>query len=116
MEEDGGNGLHFSGIIVAVLLIGAWAFQQEQLTGARPEILPAQLHPNTLYQDIPARLWEDPFDAVARYRNRRDSPYAKQDSELSGEQKKKKHEVKKLREQPDAQQPRHVHARRLNVS
>jgi hypothetical protein len=64
----GGN---LTGILAVVMLVvGAVWVTQVPLEGSRPPNPDAiYRHPGSL-QDVDARMWEDPFDAVERYRKR----------------------------------------------
>ncbi len=70
MDENGNtDGLNLSGIVIALLLLSAIVFQEDTLTGSRPDFTKLSLHPNTKLQQVPARPWEDPLQAVSRFRN-----------------------------------------------
>jgi hypothetical protein len=68
---DSGNGLHLSGMLLAALALAAWMLQKPPLAPSRPS--PGdQLHDSSnSFEDVPARLWQDPFDSVERFRARR---------------------------------------------
>ena len=68
MGGVGRGGLHFSGILIAALFFAAWLLEEPPLVGDRPA--PGD-YPKSLAgqaQDVPARLWEDPFEAVMKHR------------------------------------------------
>jgi hypothetical protein len=70
MDGIGRSGLHLSGILIAALFLAAWLMEDRPLVGERPA--PGD-HPKGLIgqaQDVPARLWEDPFAVVRQYRSR----------------------------------------------
>ncbi len=62
----GGGGL----VIVALLLGGALVVNRAPLESGRPESRPTPLEQRQAVQDIDARLWQDPFDAVAKAREK----------------------------------------------
>jgi hypothetical protein len=67
----GGN---FTGILAVVMLVvGAVWVTQAPLEGSRPPTPETVYQPPGSVQDADARMWEDPFDAVERYRKRNDT-------------------------------------------
>jgi hypothetical protein len=68
MDGMGPNGLHLSGLIIAMLILAAWVLQEDPLQGQRPKPGDVPHRIPGLEQDVPARLWQDPFEAVRTYR------------------------------------------------
>src|SRR5215471_8464649 len=69
MADDKSSGSWGSGIVVAgIAAVSALyvAFQHPALVSNRPQEAEYQGHQIVAGQDIDARLWQDPFDAVAR--------------------------------------------------
>lgn len=63
-----------SAIIVALFATGAYFYApQAPLTVLRPPALESRIEEKFQSQDVEARLWQDPFDTVAREINKRDS-------------------------------------------
>jgi hypothetical protein len=71
-SKDGGGGIPFSGIVGALLVAAAVVVQQTRLDSARPAPGEAKaLLSRSLHQDVETRLWQDPFYAVAQFRERK---------------------------------------------
>ncbi|MFK3971474.1 hypothetical protein ACI2KS_12175 [Pseudomonas sp. NPDC087358] len=65
-NKEAGSGPGFwipSGAVLLSLLFSTWALQREPFINARPASLPA-----VVQTQVDARLWQDPFDALERYR------------------------------------------------
>lgn len=63
-----------SAIIVALVATGAYFYtQQAPLTVSRPPPLETRIQEKFQAQDVESRLWQDPFDAVAREVKKADS-------------------------------------------
>jgi len=65
-NKEAGSGPAFwipSGAVLLSLLFSTWALQREPFVNARPASLPA-----VVQTQVDARLWQDPFDALERYR------------------------------------------------
>lgn len=60
--------INLSGILVAVMLLLAAVLNQPPLRSDRPPAARISAEPSGPFQDIPARIWEDPLEAVARAR------------------------------------------------
>jgi hypothetical protein len=75
-EKKGPAGLGSNGaIVVALFATGAYFYaQQAPLTVVRPPPMESRIEEKFHAQDVEARLWQDPFEAVAREIKRRDSP------------------------------------------
>lgn len=58
--------LNLSGLIVAALLILAALLNRPPLESERPLGARVEAEPAGPFEQIPARLWQDPFEAVAR--------------------------------------------------
>jgi hypothetical protein len=54
---------------VLALAVGAVVVQQQKLIGARPATTTSVQQENGIREDVPARLWQDPFAAVRVHRN-----------------------------------------------
>jgi len=67
-EKQPRANLTSNGVILAVLVAASTYFvvHQAPLQGERPAVTEPQLHEKVGKQDIEARLWQDPFTAVAR--------------------------------------------------
>lgn len=64
-----------SAIIVALFATGAYFYaQQAPLTVSRPPPMETRIEEKFQAQDVESRLWQDPFETVAREIKRRDSP------------------------------------------
>ena len=61
--------INLSGILVAALLVLAALVNQPPLRSERPPAAKIGAEPSGPFQDIPARIWEDPLEAVARARS-----------------------------------------------
>jgi hypothetical protein len=71
-DERSGPGLPGGNwIVLAIAAIGAFyaAFQTQPFEGFRPQAPQQQSRTSNGIQDIPARLWQDPLDVVARRSN-----------------------------------------------
>lgn len=75
---DSGNGLHLSGIVLAVLVLASWMLQSPPLAPSRPGHGDQLRDRGNSFEDVPARLWQDPFEAVQRFRDRQQSNIAVQ--------------------------------------
>lgn len=65
-NKEAGSGPAFwipSGAVLLSLLVSTWALQREPFINPRPASTPAAVQ-----TPIDARLWQDPFDAIERYR------------------------------------------------
>ena len=73
-DSSGPAGGNLTSILaVVMLMVGAVWVAQVPLEGSRPPTAETVYpHPGT-FQDVDARMWEDPFDAVQRYRKREDT-------------------------------------------
>ena len=56
-----------SGLILALAALGFFTFKDLPLKGSRPDRPEVPLAYPALQEDVLARLWEDPFDAVSKY-------------------------------------------------
>jgi hypothetical protein len=68
MDGISKGGLHLSGVLIAALFLAAWLLEEDPLVVDRPA--PGDF-PKSLAgqgQDVPARLWEDPVEAVMKHR------------------------------------------------
>jgi len=67
-EKKGPTGLGSNGaIVVALFATGAYFYaQQAPLTVLRPPPMESRIEEKFHSEDVEARLWQDPFDAVAR--------------------------------------------------
>ncbi|MEA3277813.1 MAG: hypothetical protein U9Q81_21535, partial [Pseudomonadota bacterium] len=68
MIGQGQLGINLSGLVVAVLLILAAVMNRPPLESERPRSAKIEPAPLGRYEVVPARLWEDPFEAIARIR------------------------------------------------
>ena len=70
MAEDGKQGTNLASggvVLVAMIATGAFVFHKDApLTGSRPVITEASIHERAELQTVDARLWQDPFAAVAK--------------------------------------------------
>ena len=79
-----GGGL----IVVALLAVGALVISKPPLESSRPAIAEPHLERREAAQDIDARLWQDPFGAVAKARERsKKSPNDEKDEVRHSEQR-----------------------------
>jgi len=65
-NKEAGSGPSFwipSGAVILSLLFSTWALQHEPFVNARPASFPSMVQ-----TQVDARLWQDPFDALERYR------------------------------------------------
>jgi len=70
-SKDGGSSIPYSGIVGAIMVAAVVVAQNVRLDSARPPVPEAKaLASPALHQDVEARLWQDPFLAVAQYRER----------------------------------------------
>lgn len=68
-SNTGLGGMPGSGLVVALILaVGALIFRDEPLQGVRPPANEPRVDIRLAGQDIDARLWQDPFGAIARAR------------------------------------------------
>ena len=68
-QERASNGLTAGGLVIVALLAGGAMFvSRPPLESSRPDLKPTQLERREVAQDIDSRLWQDPFDAVAKAR------------------------------------------------
>lgn len=58
--------INLSGILVAAMLVLAALLNQPPLQSERPPAAKIRAEPSGPFEDIPARIWEDPLEAVAR--------------------------------------------------
>ena len=67
-ENQSRANLTSNSLIVAVLVAASTYFivREAPLQGSRPTVMEPRLHEKVGKQDIEARLWQDPFTAVAR--------------------------------------------------
>ncbi|MCF7984825.1 MAG: hypothetical protein K9L70_10515, partial [Thiohalocapsa sp.] len=56
--------INVSGLIVAAMLVVAALLDQQPLQSQRPQRADINPEPSGPYEQIPARTWEDPFEAV----------------------------------------------------
>jgi membrane-bound lytic murein transglycosylase B len=70
MAEDGKQGTNLASgsvVLVALIAMGAFVFHKDApLTGSRPAITEANVRERAKSQTVDARLWQDPFAAVAK--------------------------------------------------
>ncbi len=66
MGPQGDGGLHLSGIVIALLMLVAWVIYEEPLERSRPAPGDVATYRSDHPENISARLWQDPFDALAR--------------------------------------------------
>ena len=68
-DDKAVSGLSGSGLILLALLAGGAIFvSRAPLESGRPDLKPTAMEQREAVQDIGARLWQDPFDAVAKAR------------------------------------------------
>ena len=58
--------INLSGLVVAAMLIVAALLNQAPLQSQRPPMADIKPEPSGPYEDVPARIWEDPFEAVKK--------------------------------------------------
>lgn len=91
MEKDDGSSSGFPGrglIVVALLAVGALIVTKPPLESSRPAITEPGLERREAAQDIDARLWQDPFGAVVKARERpKKSPDAESDEQRHSQQR-----------------------------
>ena len=61
--------INLSGLVVAAMLIVAALLNQAPLQSQRPPMADIKPEPSGPYEDVPARIWEDPFEAVKKRTN-----------------------------------------------
>ncbi|MEA2079676.1 MAG: hypothetical protein U9P00_07440, partial [Pseudomonadota bacterium] len=66
MERNGLSGVNLTGIIVAVFILASSLLYKPPLAPERPSVSPDIPEPTISREDVPARLWEDPFAAIRR--------------------------------------------------
>jgi hypothetical protein len=66
MERNGLGGVNLTGIIVAIFILASSLLHKPPLEPDRPAVPPDIPEPLISREDVPARLWEDPFAAVRR--------------------------------------------------
>jgi hypothetical protein len=71
-EKKDGSGSGLSIAIVATVLVASREFLvgQWQLVGTRPAPTEIAGYPPGTLQDVPGRLWQDPFAAIDQYLKR----------------------------------------------
>ncbi|HQR20477.1 MAG TPA: hypothetical protein PLE54_11750 [Burkholderiaceae bacterium] len=91
MDKDDRSSGGFPGgglIMIALLAVGAFVITKPMLESSRPAISEPRLERREAAQDVDARLWQDPFGAVAKARERpQKSPDGKKDEEIHSEQR-----------------------------
>jgi hypothetical protein len=71
-DKQPAKNLASNGLILAVLIATGAAVYNHMapLQGARPPVIETPIHQETAIEDVEARLWQDPFVAVAeQYRD-----------------------------------------------
>ena len=68
MDKPNGDGPNFSfaGFLLLAVM-GTFLWQSIPLESSRPSATINQWHPSELPNEVPARLWQDPFKAVFEY-------------------------------------------------
>ncbi len=66
-DQSNGLGLSISGLLGAAALLGVALFQDTPLQTARPAPDGGRLDSSATAEQVPARLWQDPFAAVLRH-------------------------------------------------
>jgi hypothetical protein len=74
-DKQPGTNLASNSVILAALVAAGTSYfinHNAPLQGSRPAVVEAQIHEMAGTQDIDARLWQDPFTAVAKSRDKLD--------------------------------------------
>ena len=72
MEENkqGASALPISGIFILLAILGGMCYYILPLKGSRPITDEIKEQTTSRIEDIQARLWQDPFAAIDKYRNK----------------------------------------------
>src|SRR5205823_9403933 len=70
-KEKGGSSVPFAAVAAVLFAVGGAVFYFSPLTSPRPEASIASIHSAFGEQKVDARLWNDPFNAIAELQHRK---------------------------------------------